>query len=215
MMWSAEREAPVHTTIQHHDDHTAAARAATGVPAPGTGPASAKRAARRRSRRRHDARHRHPSANRSPGPAGRTLALADIENLCGVDPRTLAPEQVARVLARFRVDAGLRTGDLVVVGANPRLALRVGPAADGCLLRFGAGPDGADRVLLGELEDPGWIDLRFDRVVIGSGDHIFTDAVATLNHLTRVRTVVVSRLAGLSQQLRRVAQEVRFLPAVA
>jgi hypothetical protein len=202
--------------ISHHLDH----RPTIATPAAGTGvPGHAAHSARpgrgRRSRRRAEARHRHPSSGHTVDGVGRTLALADIENLCGVDPRTLEAEQVARVLERFRIDAGLRPDDLMVVGANPRLALRVGPAATGCLLRFGSGPDGADQALLGELADPAWIDRRFDRVVIGSGDHIFTDAVATLNHLTRVRTIVVSRLAGLSQHLRRVAQEVHFLPALA
>jgi hypothetical protein len=42
----------------------------------------------------------------------------------------------------------------------------------GALIRWGRGPDGADKVLLAEA-DPTDVARRFDRLVIASGDHIF------------------------------------------
>jgi len=64
------------------------------------------------------------------------------------------------------------------------------------LHRIRSGPDGADLELL-DVIDYGNVAERFTLVVIGSGDDIFADAVATLTAVSRW-AAVVSRRESLS-----------------
>lgn len=121
----------------------------------------------------------------------RSLALTDIENLLGDDPRLASAAGVRATLATFVERAELRHDDLIVVACNPALALLVHDALPQGLLRCRRGDNGADLALLGELEDVARIADRFDRVVIGSGDGIFAEAIQRLNH-AGVATAVVA-----------------------
>ncbi len=107
-----------------------------------------------------------------PHPA--TLILGDLENLVG-GTRATAPTARAHLAGLGRA-AGHAPGDLTVVAAHPDLILGVGcDLPFPCQLKVAApGPDGADRTLLG-WASPDWIVRRFDRLVIGSGDHGFAD----------------------------------------
>lgn len=81
------------------------------------------------------------------------------------------------------------------------------PSATRRLVRSGA--DGADLALL-DVIDSESLHLRFDRVVIGSGDGIFALAAGRLQRLGCPVTVV-SRRDRLSRQLRLAVRDVRFI----
>lgn len=58
------------------------------------------------------------------------------------------------------------------VAANPLLAFEFGMRRPNACVRAGTGPDAADHLLLAQAA-PEFVTRRADRVVIGSGDHIF------------------------------------------
>jgi hypothetical protein len=96
---------------------------------------------------------------------GRALHLVDVDNLLG-DPRQATPASVAATLAAYRQAVRVAPADLVVVATNPGLALVVGLAWPGPLLRTARGPDGADLALLADLGDlmaAGAFPCRFSR----------------------------------------------------
>ena len=140
----------------------------------------------------------------------RTLALVDIENLLGDDPRRATSTAIHATYAAFCERAQLRHDDLVVIACNPALALLVHGAVPHGLLRCQRGANGADLALLGELDDVARIAERFDRVVIGSGDGIFADAIQRLNH-AGIDTTVVANHRRTATALRVNAQTFRPL----
>jgi hypothetical protein len=102
----------------------------------------------------------------------RTLHLVDIENLIG-DP--YADGDVAvDAFDRYLELAGWEVGDLLYVAANPRLAFEFGVRRPDVAMRSGVGPDAADMLLLAQAA-PEFVVRRADRLVIGSGDHIFIE----------------------------------------
>ena len=139
------------------------------------------------------------SPSRKHLPAGRTLHLVDIENLAGGSAADAAV--VAEAVERYRRTIAVTDDDHVIVGSGPTLAVTAGRAWPGARLVLGRGVDGADRALL-EATDPAFVAARFDRVVIGSGDHAFAPLVAELRR--RGTAVVVTRREGTtSVELRR------------
>jgi hypothetical protein len=154
-----------------------------------------------RTHRRHPHRRRpRPTARARGIPRGRTLHLIDIENLAGarreLDDILAAGEAYKRTIT-------LRPGDHTVVGCDRTLLLAAEKAFPGARIVPGRGPDGADRALLG-YEDVDDIARRYDRVVIGSGDHAFCGLVARLRD-RGVAVCVVCRREALSADLRRAA----------
>lgn len=142
-------------------------------------------------------------------PAGRALHLIDLENLMG---GPFGGRNILRATSdAFRETAQLKPGDHVIVGVNPALALEAGLAWPQALLVRGAGPDGADLALLDQVADVARVGERFDRVVIGSGDGIFSSTAAALQDLG-VSVGVVSREDGCSYRLARSVSCLRFLP---
>lgn len=101
----------------------------------------------------------------------RTLHLVDLENLLG-DPFAL--DGAAQVLDAYAEAAEWKSGDLTYVAANRWLVKRLAfaPHIPCQLCTAPAGPDAADLELLA-LARPEFLD-RFDRLAIGSGDHIFS-----------------------------------------
>jgi hypothetical protein len=141
-----------------------------------------------------------PTARDRRIPPGRTLHLIDIENLAGAD-RELA-DLLAAGRAYFQA-VQRRPGDHVVVGCDRTLMLAARIAFPGARIVAGHGPDGADRALIGcERRDD--IARRYDRVVIGSGDHVFCELAADLRR-RGLAVCVVARHESLSRDLRRVA----------
>ena len=74
------------------------------------------------------------------------------------------------------------------------------------------GPDGADTALLDVLGDLEWIAQRYDRVVIGSGDHCFAPVVMGLAQHGILAGVVAPK-GSVSNSLGRLAAFVRLIPS--
>lgn len=137
----------------------------------------------------------------------RTLHLVDVENLAG-DAQPSAAE-VATVLDRYREAMSPCAGDLVVLAANRQTAAAAGWAWPGPLVRPTTGPDGADLALLAESE-PCNVVGRFERVVIASGDHIFSVRARELR-AAGTRVEIVARPGSLAAELRTLGVPVRLL----
>jgi hypothetical protein len=110
----------------------------------------------------------------------------------------------------YRGLAGVRPGDHAIIGANPALAFDASDGWPGSLVAIRPGADGADLAILNAAQDARWIAERFDRVVIGSGDAIFTD-LASRAAACGVSVVVVACESALSGHLAAVAHAVRIL----
>ena len=105
------------------------------------------------------------------GTDGRALHLLDVEYL-GLGPWVTA-DDLTRVLDRYRLVADWHVGDHLVGAASHFVYGRIAFDCPGVrLLPAGGGPDAADLRLIDEATQV--IDLtRYDRVVVGSGDHVF------------------------------------------
>ena len=138
----------------------------------------------------------------------RTLHLVDIENLIGADPKTASIHDVHHAFGQFALAARQRVADLMIIGCNPKLAVKVQATLRGSgRIRTRKGPDGADLALLDAVEVDLW-SKRFDRVVIGSGDHIFTETAARLRE-AGLEVVVVGLDGHTSIDLRSTASAFR------
>jgi hypothetical protein len=106
-------------------------------------------------------------------------------------------------------DVGCQDQVVVATGvaAAPTAWFAWGPARR--LVR--AGIDGADLALL-EVIGREALANRYNRVVVGSGDGIFTDACRVLQAVCKL--TVVTRRESLSTQLRLAVRDVRFLEDV-
>lgn len=135
---------------------------------------------------------------------GRCLMLVDIENVVGGAVQTAESAITARRIIEGGVQ--LESTDQVIISSSHFGALHSGLAWKGARLVVRSGPDGADLALLDVLEDES-IASRFDRVVIVSGDGIFTDSIAALSALG-VEVVVVGHRDGMSRRLRMAASQV-------
>ena len=128
---------------------------------------------------------------------GRTLHVIDIENLMGGPNSDVARIQLA--LQHYRTTANFAKGDHAYVGCDAHLLPSVHEAWPAVLIRPGRGPDGADHALLAVLDTED-ISRRYSRVVLGSGDGIFTPIVSELlDH--NVRVLIVALTGSLSRQL--------------
>jgi hypothetical protein len=140
-------------------------------------------------------------------PPGRTLHIVDVENLAGHSRPT------ARELRDLRESYfGTITfsgNDLLIVGCDVGLVLDVYATWPGARIASGTGHDGADSALLA-CSNPDDVARRFDRVIIGSGDHIFA-SLATALIAFGVVVGVVSRTDALAASLRRAGQFVRTM----
>lgn len=145
-------------------------------------------------------------------PVGRALHLVDLENLAGGSDASA--ELVEETVAAYRAAASVGPVDLVIVASGTRLALDAGLAWPGARLVVGRGLDGADRALLAEMADSVWVATHFDRVVLGSGDGIFSDALASIR-ARGVATGLVIRAGHFSWKLQQHAAFVRALPTPA
>jgi hypothetical protein len=131
----------------------------------------------------------------------RTLHLVDIENLCA---GVVTDSTVRAAWARFLLAAQVAPGDHVVVGSGPRAALTAWFALPGSVRRvLGRGATGGEDALIDSVnaED---VALRYDRVVVGSGDHRFVPLVRRLR-LLGVRVHLAAPAACTSRSLVEVA----------
>ena len=131
----------------------------------------------------------------------RTLHLVDIENLIGIDPKRASIHDVRQAFGRYAEAARQRANDLLIVGCNPELAIKVADSLRGAgRIKSRTGADGADTALLETIDIDLW-SKRFDRIVIGSGDHIFAPAVIDLT-TAGLEVTVVARTGHVSRHLR-------------
>ena len=114
-------------------------------------------------------------------------------------------------VAQFSRLSGLAPGDLAVVGTNPGLLSQASQLMPRARLVTQAGPDGADLALLREVQDLLWVAQRFDRVVIGSGDGIFSNVAQGLRNLG-IAVGVVGPHGSIATRL---AQSVDFVRTIA
>ena len=104
----------------------------------------------------------------------------------------------------YRSIAPVERADHVIVAVNPMLAMAAGSEWPGTRIRVGKGPDGADRALINELQDPRWVASHYDRVVIGSGDGIFASIIASMRGYG-IAVGVLARERHVSRALKRSA----------
>lgn len=138
----------------------------------------------------------------------RTYHLLDVENLaCGCGAYSHAR-------ADYEAAVGVGPNDVIVVGCDISQLFAVHDVFPTCRLHPGRGPDGADLALI----DAVVLDLdrmaeQFDRLVIGSGDHIF----ATVAHRARAAGLVVEAAAReltMSADLYLAVDRFRSLPSL-
>jgi hypothetical protein len=147
--------------------------------------------------------------NTTRGLAGRALHLVDLENLVG-DPDA-GCEAVDAVLDAYVAGAALGDDDLVAVAVNHRMYRRACFSLDrGWEIKLASGPDACDHVLIAEAPVD-WVADRFDRLVIGSGDHIFVDLVQGVRRQA-VPVWVVAQPRSLARRLAAAASRVVQLP---
>ena len=135
----------------------------------------------------------------------RTIHLVDIENVCGTARPEILDVEMARELYQNLVCLG--PYDHVVLACNHGAALKVGLGWPGARLMVRSGVNGADRALLSVVDDEE-IGVRFDAVVIASGDGIFAESAACLAG-SGLSVTVVSREQALSRRLQLAASCVR------
>lgn len=143
-------------------------------------------------------------------PRGRTLHLIDVENLAGGSDATHS--EVAQAAREYVEAAVVQANDLLTVGVGQSMALNAAAAFDSARIVVGRGLDGAEHSLMSS-HPPKDIAQRFERVVIGSGDHIFTGFADTCVRLD-VETWVVARVEALSRMLASHAHHVACLPSI-
>jgi hypothetical protein len=105
---------------------------------------------------------------------------------------------------------GINTADLAVIGADVTGAIAAKAALPHAGLVAGRGESGADRALVAR----GRANLsthRFNTLIIGSGDHEFSD-LAREARSNGLYVLVVCNRGSLSTELRRAASRVQWLP---
>jgi hypothetical protein len=135
---------------------------------------------------------------------GRTLHLVDIENLSLGD----APICPRQALGWYLARVAWRHGDHTLVAGGPAIITELAFELTRfpCRILVGHGADGADRRLLGAAPAR-WVTDRFDRLVIASGDHIFTPLAKQVRD-TGTPVVAVARPGSMSGTLRQAADQV-------
>ena len=128
----------------------------------------------------------------------RRLHLVDIENLAGEALPSLS--QVRQAQGRYTSCLTFGAMDQVEVASSRLALLNAALGWPHAHYRVRSGPDGADLALLDVVQHEN-VASRFTHVVIGSGDHLFTEAAA---HLAAqgVWVTVVSRRGSLSRAAR-------------
>lgn len=146
-------------------------------------------------------------------PAGRALHLIDLENLLDGHHETADAAEVAWAVSGFCRHADWHRDDLVVVAANPALLGRIAfDLPTGWQKVAAPGPDGADRALL-RWAGPDLLRHRFHRLVLGSGDGIFSGLAEAVRALGGEVWVVASG-GHLSRRLAACATTVVLLDAL-
>lgn len=142
----------------------------------------------------------------------RTFHAVDIENLlAGTAFNELDVRRLHRHYAKL---AGHNAGDCTVIATSHYAANGAWFGWPGRPKRaVRSGPDGADHELLRSLDETPIVG-RYGRVVIGSGDGIFADSIAELIDGGVHVTVVARDEVSLSNSIKGIASDVRYLMPV-
>lgn len=142
-------------------------------------------------------------------PPRRSLHLLDVENLMGGPKRGVRALEYAS--DAYRGTGLVARGDHIIMAANPHLILDAARFWPGAKSLLGRGPDGADRALIKAANNVEWVARRFDRIVIGSGDGIFS-RLATKFRALGIEVGVVARARSLAYVLWRQASFILHIP---
>jgi|APCry1669190327_1035288.scaffolds.fasta_scaffold01311_5 hypothetical protein len=142
----------------------------------------------------------------------RTVVFVDLENCCGSSQlvRCFHDEVRQHITEEFGTDHVLINYSTGPSCHQNDEAKEILMAWQGARFVMGRGIDGADRCLIDMmLNEP--LAMRSQRVVVVSGDHIFTNAVHKLR-AAGVDVTVMSRRSSLSLELELEADRVILLP---
>lgn len=142
----------------------------------------------------------------SPG-EDRAIHLVDIENL--LEGPTFSDIDVMGLMESYFILSERRVGDHVVIATCHRAALAAWFGCPDARRLVRSGLDGADLALLDVMTSEK-LAARYDRVVIGSGDGIFSEAAAELQ-AQGASVRVVTRRNQLSRRLAFAVRDVRYL----
>ena len=140
----------------------------------------------------------------------RSLHLIDIENLLGAGSFERA--DAMRAASSYWAVADRGPNDLAVAASSHRSGVATAEAFPAASVRWRSGPDGADQALLDAADE---LPLTsFGRLVIGSGDRIFTNLArrAVQSGLT---VELIARPESTARELGAVADIVHPFPALA
>lgn len=134
----------------------------------------------------------------------------DLENACGGSLAVREnQESIRQMVLRLRDQHTA----LVTCSVGP-MAIESCPSLpwDWGFGRFiqGRGIDGADLALIGAIQNEPFQE-NIDSVILVSGDHIFADAIKQLEEFG-ISTTVISLRDALSNQLKKVASHIQYLP---
>jgi alkanesulfonate monooxygenase SsuD/methylene tetrahydromethanopterin reductase-like flavin-dependent oxidoreductase (luciferase family) len=143
-------------------------------------------------------------------PDGRALHLVDFENLLGESHRFADCEDIRWAVARYCKAADWQTDDLAIVATNRKLMAKVCfELPDGWQKATKEGHDGADQALL-ERATATFVQHRFHRLVVGSGDHVFAELAEKMRR-GGGEVWVVATDGHVSERLARVASKLVLL----
>lgn len=140
----------------------------------------------------------------------RVKIYVDLENACGGSHAICAHQETIKQMV-----LGLRDqyAAQVTYSVGP-MALQSYPTLmwDWSFARFipGRGLDGADLALIGAIENEPFQE-NIDSLILVSGDHIFANQIKQLKEFG-ISTTVISLQGALSNQLRKVATSIQYLP---
>jgi hypothetical protein len=137
----------------------------------------------------------------------RSLHLVDIENLVG--STLLTEADVLATATTYAAVAAIARHDLVVLASSHFTAPAAWFGWPNARRVLQSGPDGADLALIRVIDTEN-VAVRFDRVVIASGDGMFAEPAARLQ-AAGVSVTVVARPTSLSRHLRFAVRDVRYL----
>ena len=140
----------------------------------------------------------------------RELHLIDIENELGTG--LVKSADIARFRTFYLEANNVPTNaHIVVATSSSQGLLEASVGWPGARTVWLPGEDGADRALL-EIAYEENVEKRYDKVVIGSGDHIFAEAAQSLQNLG-VKVKVFARAVFISVILRAACNEVELFCA--
>ncbi len=143
--------------------------------------------------------------------SGRRLIAVDAENLLGCDPGIASAVCWEFAIVGLLHAVRFRQGtDHLVIAVAPDWAFTVMELAPSARLMVRNGPNGADLALRDALEDAAFIAGRYSKVVLASGDHIFSNSVRSLAD-AGIHTTVAGLPTQTSSELTALASSVVWL----